>query len=119
MSDLISRQVAIDAVYEAFCYAYCDNCEKNLDEDLCGDCHRKYQNWSALKKTIEKVINVLLSARPEIIRCKDCKYYRRAWLKKDGTENRRYKNSVCLRGKYAVSHNPDWYCGDAERRDYG
>ena len=69
MADLISRQAAIDAVYEAFCYAYCDNCEKNLDEDLCGDCHRKYQNWSASKKTIEKVINALPSAQPEVIAC--------------------------------------------------
>lgn len=63
--DVIKKKVAIDAVYEAFCYAYCDNCEKNLDEDLCGDCHRKYQNWSASYKTIEKVINALPSAQPE------------------------------------------------------
>lgn len=65
MSDLISRQAAIDAICEAFCYAYCDNCEKELDEDLCGDCHRKYQNWSASRKTVEKVINSLPSAQPE------------------------------------------------------
>ena len=65
MSDLISRQAAIDAVYDAFCYAYCDNCEKEMNEDLCGDCHRKYQNWSASKKIIEKVINNLPSVQPE------------------------------------------------------
>ena len=65
--DVIKKQVAIDAVYEAFCYAYCDNCEKNLDEDLCGDCHRKYQNWSASYKTIEKVINAMPSAQPALL----------------------------------------------------
>ena len=65
MSDLISRQDAIDAFYDAFCYAYCDNCEKEMNEDLCGDCHRKYQNWSASKKIIEKEINNLPSAQPE------------------------------------------------------
>ena len=72
MNDLISRQDAIDAVYDAFCYAYCDNCEKELDEDLCGDCHRKYQNWSASRKTVEKVINALPSAQPET--CEGCKH---------------------------------------------
>ena len=67
MSDLIDRQAAINEIYETFCYAYCDNCEKEMNEDLCGDCHRKYQNWSASKKTIEKVINNLPSAQPEVL----------------------------------------------------
>lgn len=60
--DTISRQAAIDAIYETFCYAYCDNCEKEMNEDLCGDCHRKYQNWAASKKIISKTINSLPSA---------------------------------------------------------
>ena len=62
MTDLISRQTAIDDIYETFCYAYCDNCEKEMNEDLCGDCHRKYQNWAASKKIISKTINSLPSA---------------------------------------------------------
>lgn len=66
MNDLISRQAAIDAIYHAFCYAYCNNCEKKMNEDLCGECHRKYQNWSASKKVIEKVINSLPSAQPDV-----------------------------------------------------
>lgn len=64
MNDLISRQAAIDAIYETFCYAYCDNCEKEMNEDLCGDCHRKYQNWAASKKIISKTINSLPFAQP-------------------------------------------------------
>lgn len=66
-NDLISRQGAIDAIYETFCYAYCDNCEKEMNENLCGDCHRKYQNWAASKKIISKTINELPSAQPEPI----------------------------------------------------
>lgn len=65
MDNTISRQTAIDAIYHTFCYAYCDNCEKEMNEDLCGDCHRKYQNWSASKKIIEEVINNLPSEQPE------------------------------------------------------
>lgn len=69
MDDLISRQAAIDAIYETFCYAYCDNCEKEMNEDLCGDCHRKYQNWAASKDIISKTINSLPSAQPEVLAC--------------------------------------------------
>ena len=58
----------------------------------------------------------LPSAQPEIIRCKDCKYYEIAWLKQDGTDDKRYKPSVCVKGRYAVPQNPDWFCADAERR---
>ena len=61
-NDAIDRQAAIDAIYETFCYAYCDNCEKEMNEDFCGDCHRKYQNWAASKKIISKTINSLPSA---------------------------------------------------------
>ena len=61
VNDLISRKDAIDAVYKDFCYAYCDNCENDLDENLCGDCHRKYQNWKASKKSVEKTINRIQS----------------------------------------------------------
>ena len=69
--------------------------------------------------TLDKIFAEIPSAEPEIIRCKDCKHYGIAWLKKDGTDDRRYKNSVCLRGKYAVAHKANWYCADAERRTDG
>jgi len=71
MSDLISRQSAIDAIYDAFSYAYCDNCEKHMDEDLCGDCHRKYQNWAASRNVIENTINSLPSAEPQWTPCSE------------------------------------------------
>lgn len=92
MSEFISREDAIEAVWDAFCYAYCDNCEKEMDDDLCGDCHRKYQNWSASRKTVEETIKAIPSAnRPtgewieqesdyieKIYLCSNCKNYE-AW----------------------------------------
>lgn len=27
-------------------YVYCFNCKNGLDDESCGDCHRKYMNWS-------------------------------------------------------------------------
>ena len=65
MSDSISRQKAIDAVYQEFQYVYCHNCAKHLDEDKCGDCHRKYMNWSVSKEAVENVINAIPSAEPK------------------------------------------------------
>ena len=56
MSDLISKQAAIDAAIEAA-------------DDWDGGCNIGRQ------KRIEKYIRQLPPAEPEIIRCKDCKYY--------------------------------------------
>ena len=54
MDDLISRQAAIDALHMHLMYRMgTDSNKKRLDE------------W----------INNLPSAQPEIIRCKDCKWY--------------------------------------------
>lgn len=53
----------------------------------------------------------------KIVRCKDCKYYEIAWLKKDGTDDKRYKPSICVRGQYGITREPDWFCADAERRE--
>ena len=67
MSELIYKQQAIDAIYNTFSYAYCNNCENNgKDNDSCDECHRKYQNWAASRNTIESVINALPSASTEL-----------------------------------------------------
>jgi len=108
--NLIESQAAIDAVYDAFSYAYCDNCEKELDEDLCGDCHRKYQNWSASKKTVEKVINALPSVQSEIIQCKDCKFSHM-------TINGECKYCDIWFPDEKCYMSGDYYCGSAERRE--
>lgn len=50
----------------------------------------------------------------ELVRCKDCKWYEIYQLKKDGTDDRRYKPSYCV--NLAFHAQPDWYCADGERR---
>ena len=56
MSDLISRQAAIDAVDEALTRVFVEH-----------------------RDIAEKMINNVPSAQPEIIRCKDCKNWDRTW----------------------------------------
>lgn len=102
MDDTISRQAAIDAIYETFCYAYCDNCEKEMNEDLCGDCHRKYQNWAASKKIISKTMNSLPSAQPERKKGK--------WIRHDEIKN--VYGGICIEcsecgEKYVVQYMKD------------
>lgn len=63
---------------------------------------------------IEK-IRGLPSAQPELIRCKDCKWYEIYQLKKDGTEDRRHRPSYCVILSYKT--RPDWFCADGERRE--
>lgn len=110
-TDTISRQEAIDAVCMEWCGVKYQECEHPFDIE------NDESYWCDGCETVLKTLPNLPSAQPEIIRCKYCKHYGVAWLKKDGTDDRRYKSSVCLRGKYAVEHKPDWYCGDAERRE--
>lgn len=74
--------------------------------------------FTDLCEAVEIAIQAL-SAQPEIIRCKDCKYYEIWQLKADYTDDKRYKPSVCTIGKYSVHRSPDWYCADAERRTDG
>ena len=51
-----------------------------------------------------------------VTRCKDCKWYGIYEAKKDGTPDKRYSPSVCLRGIFAKRRDPDWYCADGERK---
>ena len=81
MSDLISRQAAIDVFYELWgtsltrtidaikhlpsaepeSFEWCTDCKEYDQESHC--CHR----WSkVIRKTVEEM---------QIVRCKDCKYY--------------------------------------------
>jgi len=51
----------------------------------------------------------------ELVRCKDCKWYEIAQLKKDGTDDRRYSPSYCTLFRH--NFKPDWFCADGERRE--
>lgn len=56
----------------------------------------------------------IINAVP-VVRCKDCIWYEIYQLKKDGTDDRRYKPSYCASLGYQT--RPDWFCGDGERRE--
>ena len=85
MNDTISRQAAIDAICKAGCGSgYCGI--------SCDDV---------------KAIEQLPSAQPEIIRCKDCKFY--------FSLNRETKSGICDLTLHQ-NFGDDWYCAGAERR---
>ena len=97
MSDLISRQAAIDTSLEFFVEFLGGAFDENLQ-----------------KKLIER-INALPSAQPEIIRCTECKHYREY-------DSEYVANAVvvqCMADRYPISETiPDgWFCAGAERKD--
>ena len=50
----------------------------------------------------------------EVVRCRDCQYYEIMQLKRDGTDDRRYKPSLCV--LHNRNFDEDYYCADGERR---
>lgn len=106
MQELISRQAAIDALWKAL-YEYEDRTEKQFQESDELDVvewigHRIFvQNMSDIDR---QAILDLPSAQPEIIRCKDCKY----WISHD-------KRCVYLNHGFA----PNMWCCHGERRTDG
>ena len=69
MSDLISRQVAIDAL-DVLCQ------EHRYKIPGKAETYSQYNEaWQDALDRAEGAIGNLPSAQPEIIRCKDCKYY--------------------------------------------
>ena len=96
MDDLISRQAVIDAI---------------------GEIHPLDYNAQAIVEKIKK----LPSAQPEVIRCKNCRW----WDKYDD-----YDNGYCMAAKHGYwsehweirirrTYKGDFYCADAERRTDG
>ena len=94
MNDLISRQAAIDALKEKVFH--------NLTDEFYG---------------AMQVLNELPSAQPEIVRCKECKW----WDKKDGSPV-----GYCHAAKHGYysghweieiyrTYKEDFYCADGER----
>lgn len=82
-------------------------------EDL-GGWHTHHYNplHYEYAETIHNAL-VLLKEQPEVVRCKDCKYYESygKFCRYDGA----YKsNSKHL---YGIMCNPDWYCADGERKE--
>ena len=96
MRDLISRQAAIDAMNTRL-------------EDIKLTWREKVKKGEiAMYLDMRGVIETLPSVQPEIIRCKDCIYYR-------------WEIDMCDY-PYATAHNvvhEDDYCSKAERRTDG
>ncbi len=104
MDDLIKRQDAIDAMMrlqreDEECYG------ASIPECFDGD------------RAVEE-INALPSAHPEIIRCKDCKWW-------DKSENSLFGYCMAIKHGYMSAnweigiyrrYKGDFYCADAERR---
>ena len=99
VSDYISREVAIKA------------CAKWL-ADVFG-MHDEFKH-TVLHKALT---NIPAADVVEVVRCKNCKHYGNDRLKRDCTEDKRYKPRVCFHGAYAKYRDPDWFCADGERRD--
>ena len=93
--DTISRKVAIDAVH------------KNYDVilDFTSD-------GQTISSSIEDILSGLPSTQPEIIRCKDCKY----WSEYEFINGKRKSFPWCeLHMKFSKK---DDFCSHAERRTY-
>lgn len=58
-------------------------------------------------RTIVDHVNALPSAQPEIVRCRDCRYW--------GLTNFVHEPTGWC-GRQETTRNPDWYCADGERR---
>jgi hypothetical protein len=71
----------------------------------------------AKKLGIEAVAYYIDQQPTAVVRCGECKWYGIYYAKKDGTPDKRYRPSVCLRGKYAKRRDPDWFCADGERSE--
>ena len=54
------KEKIIDILRDELSSVYCFNCENDLDEDLCGDCHRKYMNWKLSKSSAEEITDKIL-----------------------------------------------------------
>ena len=93
--DCISRQAAIDEAEEWIEAVYCAR----------GEQRERY----AIKHVIAG-IKALPSVQPEIIRCKDCKYY-------EWTGNRIPEEQTWWCYKYNTEMGNNDYCSYGERRD--
>lgn len=121
MSDLISRQAAIDALWKDL-FEYGEKTEKQFQESEDLDIrdwitHRIFvQNMNDIDR--QTILN-LPSAQPEIIRCKDCKWW-------DKIEDNPFGYCMAMKHGYFSTnweigiyrrYKGDFYCAGAERSE--
>jgi hypothetical protein len=140
--DLISRQAAIDALRDYLVGKRCPDdgtltCRLIENEvvnklpsalstnlaSLGTDCISRQQAiddiWTVSplarldRKWVDRWLRQLPSAHPEIIRCKDCKY----WVPGYITDNDDFIPPKCGEWQQMVGHSSDDYCSLAERRE--
>ena len=93
----------------------CERCPCNDDYYRCGlsgdlfDLNNIYAGRMKNCK-LKKLADVV-----EVVRCKDCRWYEINELKSDGTEDKRYKPSMCV--LHSRSFRDNYYCADGERAD--
>lgn len=106
--DLISRKAAIDAVT-----SLCDDC----DSDYCGSCRVGYPG----EKNCRKVLEDLPSAQPEIVRCKDCKYFELDHFEKvdEFPIPIIVAHEICMKWGEGCRSSVDGWCFMAERKTDG
>ena len=94
MNDLISRQMAIDAIQEERHEAW---------EDLKNDTEYRNGYDNGLAESMRILIDDLPAAQPEIVRCKHCKY--------------NTSSHKCLHpDSFFLVPADDFYCGYEKRR---
>lgn len=96
MDDLISRQAAINNIKNGF--------------------HWETVNGIMAQAVLKQVIHdieIMPSVQPEIIRCKDCKWYGRA------DKRRFYRGMDCLQKRIDTIIPDKDFCSRAERKDNG
>ena len=103
MDDLISRQAAIDALRKREKELRNINWYNNPYAE--GECEGISYAMDVIRNTP--------SAQPEIIRCKDCKY----WVPGYITDNDDFIPPKCGEWRQMVGHSSDDYCSLAERRE--
>ena len=103
MKDLIERQAAIEVILTD----KIDNKSLKIIDALGSGNEAKTLNMACDRHA--KLLKSLPSAQPEIIRCKDCKFY--------SPMNRETKTGICN----LIMHQnfgDDWFCAGAERRKH-
>ena len=100
--DLIQRKAAIETLARMMPRSYTPDGSHPADEEI-------FRVQEVFADCIE-ALEILPSVQPEIIRCKDCKYWRE---RKYAKETKRY---IPFCGFSAIYTQADDYCSKAERR---
>lgn len=77
MNNTDNKTAIVDILLSYLSYVYCHNCENDLDDDKCGDCHRKYMNWRLSHGCAEEIANeiVMLFCKKETEQCSNCQEF--------------------------------------------